>query len=422
MTQVKNDQDIKLGIIGIGAMGKGLLYQAGITPEVTAAVVCDIDMARCEAAARFFGIAYRRVATAEEMEQAITEGVLAVCTDGDMLARCGQLDAVIEATGTIMDGGRLAVSALKAKKHLILMNSEIDLIFGPYFQQLAAENGVVCTSADGDQYGVLKHMMDDINRWGFKTVMAGNVKGFLNRYAHPDMMIEEARKRNLDVRACTSYTDGTKLNIEMALIANAEGLQTICPGMQGPRLENISQVMGAYDFPSLWDKQQPWVDYILGAEPGGGVFVIGYCDHPYQQDMLQYYKMGAGPFYLFYRHYHLCHIEALSTVVQAVRQKKAVMQPEHGFVTNVYAYAKRDLAAGDMLDGIGGFSCYGLIENREDNLIAPGLPICLTDQIRLKRSVKKDEKILWDDVEINNERLDFSLFRLASLAGGNTTL
>ncbi|HRX22271.1 MAG TPA: hypothetical protein P5273_11220, partial [Syntrophomonadaceae bacterium] len=78
MTQVKSDKDIKLGIIGIGAMGKGLLYQAGITPEVTAAVVCDIDMARCEAAARFFGIAYRRVATAEEMEQAITEGVLAV--------------------------------------------------------------------------------------------------------------------------------------------------------------------------------------------------------------------------------------------------------------------------------------------------------------------------------------------------------
>ena len=132
------------------------------------------------------------------------------------------------------------------------MNAEIDLLFGPYFAELAEANGVVCTSIDGDQYGVLKHLIDDFELWGFQPVMAGNIKGFLDRYANPTKIIAEADKRRLDYKMCTSYTDGTKLNIEMAIIANAFGMRTIKPGMTGPCADRVTEVFDLFDFEKNW--------------------------------------------------------------------------------------------------------------------------------------------------------------------------
>jgi predicted homoserine dehydrogenase-like protein len=194
--------------------------------------------------------------------------------------------------------------------------------------------------------------------------MAGNIKGFLDRYANPSTIIPEADKRNLDYKMCTAYTDGTKLNIEMALIANACNLQTTVPGMHGHNAKHVHEALHLFDFTS----KKPFVDYVLGADPGGGVFVIGLCDNPYQRGMLSYYKMGEGPYYIFYRTYHLCHIEAITSIVKAITEYQPLMQPDFGFQTNVYAYAKRDLLKGEQLDGIGGHCCYGLIENCTDNL------------------------------------------------------
>lgn len=413
------EENIKIGIIGIGAMGKGLLYQSMITPGMDTVAVCDIDLQRCTDALQLFGYDYRLVGTGDEMAAVIDAGQVAVCADGELLAACSRLDAVIEASGAIIPAARYAITALEHKKHLILMNSEIDLIFGPYLKHLAQLNQVVCTSIDGDQYGVMKHIIDDIRLWGFELVMAGNIKGFLDLYAHPDMIREEADKRNLDYRACTSYTDGTKLNIEMALIANAVGMKTIKTGMFGPKAKHINEVLELFDFDQLWQPgAEPFVDYVLGAEPGGGVFAVGYCDNDYQRDMLKYYKMGEGPYYLFYRHFHICHIEAMATIFDAVRHGRALMQPDHGFKTNVYSYAKRDLAPGDVLDGIGGFNCYGMIENLADNEVSAGIPICLAENVSLRHAVKKDQKIMLEDVIFDEDRLDFRLYELSLLLGG----
>lgn len=404
---------IKIGTIGIGAMGKGLIYQSSITEGIDTVAVCDIDLSRCTDTMEWLGYNYRLVNNSEEMADAIDNGQVAVCADGELLAGCDRLDAVIEASGAIIPGARFAIKALEEKKHLILMNSETDLIFGPYFKQLAQSNQVVCTSCDGDQYGAMKHIVDDIRNWGFEVVMAGNIKGFLDRYANPSMIIEEANKRNLDYRACTSYTDGTKLNIEMALIANAIGMQTKIPGMYGPACSHVNDILKIFDFDQLWKPGEPLVDYAMGAEPGGGVFVVGYCNDPYQRDMLKYYKMGDGPYYLFYRHYHLCHIEAMPGVFDAVRNGRALLQPDYGFRTNVYSYAKRDLEPGDILDGIGGYNCYGLIENLIDNEDEPGIPICLAENVALRRAVKKDQKIMQEDIIYDENRLDFRLYRLS---------
>jgi predicted homoserine dehydrogenase-like protein len=347
------------------------------------------------------------------MHAAIEDGCVAICEDGELIATCEMVDMLIEASNSIIPAARFAIAALRHNKHLILVNSEIDLILGPYFMQLASENNLIYTSCDGDQYGVLKHLIDEIQFWGFQLVMAGNMKGFLNRYANPTSIVPEADKRNLDYRMCTAFTDGTKLCIEMALVANAFNLHTMIPGMFGPPARHVKEVVQCFQFDELWKERRPFVDYILGAEPNGGIFVVGFCDNAYQRTMLEYYKMGKGPYYVFYRPYHLCHIEALVTV-KAVEHGIVLMQPTYGYRTNVYAYAKRNLKKAEILDGIGGYACYGLIENREDNVAAPGLPVCLADDVAMNKDVEKDQKIFLGDVEYSRDRLDYRLFFQAS--------
>ncbi len=415
-------EPVNIGIIGIGSMGRGLLYQSHITPGIKCVAVSDINVDRCTENLKWLGLDYRVVSTPAEMHSAIEQGLVAVCEDGLLLSRCAMIDALIESSNTIIPAAGFAIEALQNHRHLILMNSEIDLIFGPYLLSLARANNVVYTSCDGDQYGVIKHLIEDLRCWGFDLVMAGNIKGFLDRYANPENIIPEADKRNLDYKACTSYTDGTKLCIEMALIANALGLETRVPGMYGPRAVHVREVLSLFDFDVLWEQRKPFVDYILGAEPGGGVFAVGYCGDKYQQDMLSYYKMGEGPFYVFYRPYHLCHIEAMSSVFKAVWENKPVLQPDFGLKTNVYAYAKRDLARGERLDGIGGFTCYGLVENSGENNKTPGLPVCLAEDVVLKRDIARDEKILLADISYDHSRLDFKLYDLAREHSGGKAI
>jgi predicted homoserine dehydrogenase-like protein len=404
---------IRTGIIGCGSMGRGLVYQSSVTAAVECVALADRELARCTSFLERLGMPYAVAGDLDEMERAIERGQVAVSDDSFLVTDCPAVEAVIEATSSVADGGRHATRALEQGKHLILMNSEVDLIFGPYLAQLAAAKNLVCTSCDGDQYGVLKHLLDELFSWGFELVMAGNIKGFLDRYANPTSIIPEADKRNLDYRMCASYTDGTKLNIEMAIIANAYGLRTTVPGMHGPRADHVSDVFEKLDLDTLWQDRAPFVDYLLGAEPGGGVFAIGYCEHPFQQEMLAYYKMGAGPYYLFYRPYHLCHVEALASMVEAIRDGRSILQPAFGLRTNVYAYAKKALEQGEKLDEIGGYACYGLIDNCPEPSRHPGLPICLADGATLRRDLERDQPIMLTDVDIEPDRFDHVLYRLA---------
>jgi predicted homoserine dehydrogenase-like protein len=223
------------------------------------------------------------------------------------------------------------------------------------------------------------------------------------------------RKPFMDYRMCTAYTDGTKLCIEMALLANSIGGLTISPGMLDPRVKDVYEVFQYFNFPSLWDGKTPLVDYVLGAYPPGGVFVVGFSDQPHQMETLGWYpcRLGSGPFYVFHRPYHLGHFETMACVAEAFLDGWAVLQPTHGLLTNVYAYAKKDLRQGDTLDGIGGYIAYGLIENCTDNRSRPGLPICLAENVTLHREIRKDEKILLEDVCYKPSDPRFEIFRLA---------
>ena len=409
-------EPITVGIIGAGSMGHGLYYQSSLTPGITCVALADIDLQRAISCPEAAGQRFEVAETPEQMAHAIERQVVCVCSDGALISSCPGVDVVVEASSAIEAAGRFAEQALFHRKHLVLMNAEIDLIFGPYLALLAEENGVVYTSCDGDQHGVIKRLWDEVKLWGIEPVLAGNIKGFLDRYANPTTIIPEADKRRLDYRMATAYTDGTKLGIEMALVANALGLRTDVPGMHGPQAAYVREALRLFDLDAC-STSGGVVDYLLGAEPGGGVFVVGRCEDAFQRRMLAYYKMGSGPLYVFYRPYHLCHIEAMRSIAEAYLDGISLLEPNFGFRTNVYTYAKRTLRKGERLDGIGGYTCYGLIENAREPAPNRGLPICLAGGALLQRRVSRDEKILLEDVEISRSGDAWRLYDRASQHG-----
>lgn len=413
---------IRVGIIGAGHTGKALLYQCGVTPGIECVAVADVDVERGTKACTELGHEHHVAGDLGDLHDTIKRGRMAVCQDGELLSRCDAIDVLIESSSAIADGGHYGAVALENRMHVVMMNAEADLTFGPHLMHLAETNGVVYTSCDGDQPGVIQRLMREVTLWGFEPVMAGNIKGYLDRYANPTTIIPEADKRFLDYRMCTAYTDGTKLCVEMALVANALDMETDVPGMHGFRARNVLEALDLFDFDRLYSNNKAVVDYVLGAEPRGGVFVVAHSDSPFQQKMMNYFpsQQGTGPFYVFNRPYHLCHVEAMQCVAEAYLDHETLLQPTHGFKTNVYAYAKRDLKAGETLDGVGGYTCYGLIENCLENEKSPGLPICLAEEVVLNKDVAKDQKILLQDVTYDSNRPDFQLYALA--AGGHGVL
>ena len=406
---------IRVGIIGVGSIGKGIVYQASATPGIECVAIADIRLERATAWAAHLGREYVVVESLAAMHTAIDEGKLAICCDGTLIAQCELVDVLVDSTSSITGGLQFALAAIAHHKHVVMMNSEADLIFGPYLLAQARQAGVVYTSADGDQHTVLKRLINEVELWGFQIVLAGNMKGYLDRCSNPTSIIPEADKRFMDYKMCASYTDGTKLCIEMALLANSINGRTVAPGMLGPRVANIYDVFQHFDFHALNDGKTPVVDYVLGAYPPGGVFVIGFNDHPHQMETLGWYpcRLGPGPFYIFHRPYHLGHIEVIACIAEAFLDGWGLLQPTYGFATNVYAYAKKDLRQGDALDGIGGYAAYGLIENCADNRVSAGLPICLAEDVTLRRDIRQDEKILLEDVVYDPSDPRFDTFRLA---------
>jgi predicted homoserine dehydrogenase-like protein len=201
----------------------------------------------------------------------------------------------------------------------------------------------------------------------------------------------------------TSFADGTKMSMENAIVANATGFGVGRRGMFGPQCRHANEAVAL--FPAERMLNGGLVDYILGAEPGPGVFVIGYNDDPVRGEYMKYFKMGDGPFYVFYVPYHLPHLEAPLTVARAVLFGDAAVRPLGGPVCDVITVAKKDLRAGDVLDGIGGFACYGLIENYSVSSTEGFLPMGLSEGCTVQRAIRKDEPLLLRDVELPGKRL-----------------
>jgi len=394
------DTPIRFALVGIGSVGRGLYHQSRITPGVECPVVCDIDVNRAlgvldEATPR------RIVHTEGELARALARGETAVCDDAILAAAAPGVGVLFDASTAIESAPATLERAMAAGKHVVMMNAEADALFGPWLWQVAQRHGVAYTSSDGDQPAVIARLVEEMTFYGLEIAMIGNVKGFMDRGTDPVKIRPEADKRGLDHRMCSAYTDGTKLGVEMSIVANALGGRVVRPGMLGPRMADALEMFDHFRFADLWRPgDAPVVDYVLGARPKGGIFVVGHTADAYQRSMLDWFpsEHGPGPFYMLTRPYHLCHLEAMRTVLEVAQSGRSLVAPRHGMRTEVIAYAKRPLRAGDTLDGAGGFAAYGLIENRADGS-ATGLPILLSSGVRLRRHVAADARITWDDVE-----------------------
>ena len=377
------DKPILVGLTGAGCMGQGIARQIASTPGMALAWVADQDLSAAEKSARLGSCSKSGTDTLRLLEQ-------------------HPVDAFVEATNSIGPAFEYCSAAARSGAHVILMNAEVDLAFGPELHQLAKDTGKVVTSDAGDQHGVLATMIEEIEMWGFEIVQAGNIKGYLRREATAAELVEEAAKRNLSPIQCCAYTDGTKLNIEMAVLANALGYLPTQVGMTGPRAARVEEALTLFDFSQA--QKAPSVDYLLGAEPGGGVYVIGRCHDPAQVSYLSYYKLGDGPEYLFFRPYHLCHLETPRAIARAVLYGEAVLSPAASKLTDVYAHAKRHLPAGhEIRHGIGGDDFYGLIASCEEASAKGWVPIAELDlpssTYRLKHGQEPTSPLLRTSLE-----------------------
>ena len=183
-------------------------------------------------------------------------------------------------------------------------------------------------------------------------------------YRTPTTQAEFAARWGQNPQMVTSFADGTKISFEQAIVANATGMRVSRRGMQGPEVEAgtpIEEAAKEFDV----EAGQGLVDYVVGAAPSPGVFVLGTHDNPLQQHYLNLYKLGEGPLYCFYTPYHLCHFEVPNTVARAVLLGDATIAPVGPPQVDVVAAAKTDLSAGDTLDELGGYMTYGLAENSD---------------------------------------------------------
>ena len=406
---------IRVGLVGAGFMARGVALQISTAvPGMRVAAIANRTLDGAKRAYRESGIdEVRVVETVAQLERAVASGTPAVTEDALLLCRAAGIDAIIEVTGTIEHAARVTLEAIAHGKHVVLMNAEVDGTIGPILKTYADRAGVVLTSADGDQPGVMMNLFRFVRGIGVKPVLCGNIKGLHDPYRNPTTQQGFARQWGQNPAMVTSFADGTKISFENAIVANGTGMRVGRRGMFGPTVPAgtpIQEVAGLYPMESLLDGPGI-VDYVVGAMPGPGVFVLGTHDHPQQRHYLALYKLGDGPLYCFYTPYHLCHFEVPYTVARAVLFEDAALAPLGGPLVEVAAAAKIDLKAGDQMDGLGCYMSYGLAENSPTARAQDLLPIGLAEGCRLKRAIPKDTLLTFADVELPPNRLCDQLWR-----------
>jgi predicted homoserine dehydrogenase-like protein len=386
-------------------MGRGIALEIiSAMPGMRMVAICNRHIARAEQTYKEAGIdSCKVVHTPRELEQAVSAGSYAIAEDPLVLCQAENIEAIIDATGEIETGAHVAMETIKHGKHLILMNAELDATIGPILKVYADRAGVVYTYADGDEPGVAMNLYRFVKSIGYRPVLMGQIKGFLDRYRNPETQRGFAEKYKQKAAMVASFADGSKLCLESSLMANATGFKPGVRGMFGHRCAHIKDLLDMFSPEQLLNGGL--VDFALGAEPHTGAFVVGYNDHPIKKEYMSYFKMGDGPFYMFYTPYHLPHLQLPLTVARAVLFQDATLAPLGAPVCDTGAFAKRDLKAGELLDGMGGFTCYGLIDTYEVCNKARLLPMALSQGCRLKRDVPKDQGITWSDVDCPPGRL-----------------
>jgi predicted homoserine dehydrogenase-like protein len=390
---------IRVGLVGAGATGRAIALQlATPVPGIRLVAIANRTPEHGERAFREAGVpAWTRAASAVEAARAIGRGLPVLTDDASVLTGCDAVDVLVEVTGTLEPAARVVLEAFHHGKDVVLVNAELDSLLGPILKAKADQAGVIVTHTDGDEPGVAMTLLRYLLALGLRPVAAGNIKGMVDHYRTPETQRVFAEKHDQDVRKVTSFADSTKLSMEATVLANATGFQVGRRGMYGPVCQDVRQVAGL--LPAEQMLSTGLVDYVVGAAPHTGAFVIVHEDSPRKKTQLAYYKLGEGPFYVFYTPFHLPHIQIISTIGRAAIYRDPTVTPIAGPVCEVVTVAKRDLKAGERLDGIGGFCTYGLIENRAEARQSAALPIGLSEGCVLLREVSRGAVLSFNDVE-----------------------
>ena len=382
---------IRVGLVGAGQMGRGLIAQVAGIPGMEVTAVADIDPERAVGAFQEIG---QEPVTNREGQP----GRPNVTDDAGDLSLSDTVDVVVEATGVPEIGARVAFDDIHNGKHVVMLNVEADVTIGPILTRMGRSAGVVYTGSAGDEPGAIMELYDFARSLGFEVVAAGKGKNNpLDFTATPDSLADEAATKHMNPKMLASFVDGTKTMVEMAAVANATGMTPDTPGMHGPEetvpnrladlfsLEKDGGILSSYHS----------VDYVRGIAPG--VFVIVQAAAEPVRETLEYLGQGAGPNHVLYRPYHLTSLETPISVARAVLYGEPTIASCDNPSAEVVAVAKRDLEPGETLGGIGSADYYTYIYGVDE--ARDMLPMGLAEGARTTRALSRGDVIRREDVE-----------------------
>jgi predicted homoserine dehydrogenase-like protein len=397
---------IRIGLVGSGEMGTDIVTQCDHMTGITVAAIAEINLPAAKRALEIAGRppeSFAFVETAADFDKALSAGKTAITQDAQLLCRNERIDVVIDATGKPAVGAEIGLVAMEHGKHLIMMNVEADVTIGTYLASEARRMGVVYTLGAGDEPSSCMELINFVTGLGYPIVAAGKGKNNpLNIEATPDQYMDEAKRRNMNPRMLVEFVDGSKTMVEMAAIANATGLVPDCPGMHGPAatLDQLEKVLCPVSDGGVLSKKGV-VDYSIGKGVAPGVFVVAEMAHPRLRERMHDLKLGQGPYYTFYRPYHLTSLEVPLSCARAVLYGTSDMVPLDRPSAEVCAVAKKDLVPGDKLDAIGEYTYRAWIMTYGEAQKAKAVPCGLLEKGKVTRAIKKGELLTAANVAVD---------------------
>ena len=415
----KNGSPIYAGIVGAGQMGRGMVGQMMSMKGMRPGVVVDLALDNARNAYRNAGLSegkdFVEAETIEEGNRLLSQGKFVITGNNELASKCDRIDCTVDATGVPEVGAKVAMDAINNKKHIVMLNVETDVCIGHILYKLASNAGVIYSGSAGDEPGAVMELYDFADALGFEVRVIGKGKNNVIDYeCTPETVAVEAKGKGASAKMICAFKDGTKTMVEMTAMANATGFLPDVMGAHGPagQVNDLPDLLSLKGEGGILNSYRV-VEYVNGVAPG--VFIIVASDQPDINDELEYLKLKRGKSgnFVLYRPYHLTSLETPLTVAKACLDHVPSIVPRAGLIAETGTVAKRDLKAGEKLDGIGGYTIRGTFisakEAKETNI----LPMGLVDRNTvMKRDIKKGELITYADVELDENALMLQLRRL----------
>ncbi|MEN3203175.1 MAG: hypothetical protein ABDK87_05540 [Atribacterota bacterium] len=409
---------IQVGLVGCGQMGSGMVNLTYKMPGLRITAIADLEVERGVKAFKEVGYGDEDIVVTErvqEAQEALEKGRVVVTPVSLLLPKIAALSALVEATGSPEVGAQVAWESILNGKNIVMLNVETDVTVGWLLKRVADKAGVVYTVSAGDEPGAVIDLYRFARVLGFQVVCIGKGKNNpVDFFATPDMCREEALHKGMNPKMLCAFVDGTKTMVEMAEVSNATGALPDIPGMHGAKVDvpELAKVYIPKKDGGLFEKDFV-VDYSTG-KVAPGVFVVFTTDVPHLRQDLKFYAMGDGPYYTLYRPYHLCSFETPISVAKACLFGEPTINSV-SLNSEVVAVAKRDLAPGNIIDGIGGFDVFGKIYAFAEARVKQAVPIGIVQKAKVLRPVRKGEVLTYQDVELDESSFVVQLRKIQDI-------